>query len=90
VARDAEIALERLQHLNLAGKRRALDDALRMNCEAVANLAWAGTGTDLGPAYFALPNLGARPSRGVGLAGPKNQFGGLNDTRQRQEESRGY
>ena len=76
MAGDAEIALERLQHLNLAGKRGALDDALRMNCEAVANLAWAGAGADLGAAYFALPDLSARPSRGIGLAGPKNQLGG--------------
>src|SRR5262249_15156459 len=75
MAGDAEITLERLQHLNLARKRHALDDALRMNREAIAHVAWAGTGADLGPAYFALPNLGAGPSRRVGLACPKNQFG---------------
>src|ERR1700691_5034286 len=71
----AEVALERLQHLNLARQCRLLDHSLRMNREAVTHLARPGTGADLGTADFALSDLLTRPSRRVGLARAKNEFG---------------
>lgn len=51
MASDAEVALERLQELDLAAKHGALGHAMWMDAEVVAMIAKAGIGPDLRAAY---------------------------------------
>src|SRR5580658_7330335 len=57
VAGNAEITLERMQHLNLARERDALDLPMRIDGEAVARLAEARALTNKTAADFALADL---------------------------------
>ena len=59
VAGDAEITLERTQHLDLARERDALDLPMRMDGEAVARLAQPGALADKTSGDFALTDLRA-------------------------------
>jgi hypothetical protein len=68
VAGDAEITLERAQHLDLARERNALQLPLGMDREAVTGFAQPGALTDKTATDFALTDLCTGPARGLGLA----------------------
>ena len=76
VTGDAEVALERRQHLDLTRERDALDLPMRMDDEAIARFAENGALADETPRDLALADLCARPPSRFGFAGPQNELGG--------------